>query len=67
MLYKNFFEGVYMIDDKKRKTRITVNFREGNNADQELYKWIIQQGEIIGVSNAIKQILAKVKEAQEDK
>lgn len=56
-----------MINDKKRKTRITVNFREGNNADQELYKWIIQQGEIIGVSNAIKQILAKVKEAQEDK
>ncbi len=67
MLYKNFFEGVYMIENKKRKTRITVNFREGNNADQELYKWIIQQGEIIGVSNAIKQILAKVREAQEDK
>ena len=67
MLYKNFFEGVYMIENKKRKTRITVNFREGNNADQELYKWIIQQGEIIGVSTAIKQILAKVREAQEDK
>ena len=54
-------------DAKSRKTRITVNFREGNKADQELYNWIVQQGEIIGVSNAIKQILAKVKDMQEEK
>ena len=67
MLYKDLW-GEFMSDDtKSRKTRITVNFREGNKADQELYKWVIEQGEIIGVSNAIKQILAKAKEIQEDK
>lgn len=53
-------------DTKSRKTRITVNFREGNKADQELYNWIVQQGEIIGISNAIKQILAKEKSHQEE-
>lgn len=45
------------------KMRITVNFRD---KDKELQDWIIQKGEVIGVSNAIKMILDEAKKQEEN-
>lgn len=46
------------------RNRITVNFRD-NIIDDELYKYIMKKGEVIGVSNAIKQIIATYKDIEE--
>ena len=50
---------------KTKQIRISVNFRL-NEVDKELHDWIQEKGKVIGVSNAIKQILAE-KKNQEDK
>jgi len=53
-----------MFDNKKTKQiRITVNFRL-NEIDKELHDWIQDKGKVIGVSNAIKMILAEKKEQE---
>ncbi|WP_195954469.1 hypothetical protein [Clostridium tertium] len=51
-----------MADNRKR---ITVNFRENNKTDDDLYKYIIEKSKVIGVSNAIKQIISEYKEQEE--
>ncbi|WP_159426804.1 hypothetical protein [Clostridium nigeriense] len=51
-----------MVDNRKR---ITVNFRENNKIDEELYKYIMEKSKVIGVSNAIKQIISQYKEQEE--
>lgn len=56
-----------MDKETKRQKRITVNFRDNNDVDDDLHKWIIKKGSVIGVSNAIKQILAEAKEREEGK
>ena len=53
-----------MSGEDKRK-RITVNFRDNNKIDDDLYKYIIKKGKVIGVSNAIKQIIAEYKDIEE--
>jgi hypothetical protein len=52
----------YMVDNRKR---ITVNFRENNEIDDDLYNYIIEKSKVIGVSNAIKQIISEYKESEE--
>lgn len=52
-----------MVDDNKR-LRITVNFRE---KDKELYDWVLKKGDLIGVSSAIKVMLADIKASEEGK
>lgn len=52
----------YMVDNRKR---ITVNFRENNEIDDDLYNYIIEKSKVIGVSNAIKQIISEYKENEE--
>ena len=42
----------------KKQTRVTVSFKD-NDQEQKLYEWINSKSEIIGVANAIKQILNK--------
>ena len=51
-----------MADNRKR---ITVNFRENNEIDDDLYNYIIEKSKVIGVSNAIKQIISEYKENEE--
>lgn len=56
-----------MWDTENKKTkqiRITVNFRL-NEVDRDLHDWIQEKGKVIGVSNAIKQILAEKKDQEE--
>lgn len=58
---------VMMRDTEQKKTkqiRISVNFRL-NEVDKELHDWIQEKGKVIGVSNAIKQILAEKKNQEE--
>ena len=52
----------YMVDNRKR---ITVNFRDNNKTDEELYNYILDKAKIIGVSNAIKQIISEYKDQEE--
>ena len=51
-----------MVDNRKR---ITVNFRDNNKTDEELYNYILDKAKIIGVSNAIKQIISEYKDQEE--
>lgn len=51
-----------MVDSRKR---ITVNFRDNNKVDEELYNYILDKAKVIGVSNAIKQIIAEYKENED--
>ncbi len=51
---------------KTKQIRITVNFRL-NDVDKELHDWIKDKGKVIGISNAIKQILAEKKDQEEGK
>ena len=46
---------IYMAKQKK----VSVSFKESEK-DLELYNWVTDKAEIIGYSNAIKQILYKV-------
>lgn len=52
----------YMVDNRKR---ITVNFRDNNKIDEELYNYILDKSKVIGVSNAIKQIISEYKDQEE--
>lgn len=52
-----------MSEDNKR-LRITVNFRD---KDKELYDWVLTKGDLIGVSSAIKVMLAEIKAVEESK
>ena len=66
MVYNNIkdicvLEG-YMVDNRKR---ITVNFRENNKTDEELYNYILDKSKVIGVSNTIKQIISEYKDQEE--
>ena len=40
-----------------KRIRITVNFRD-NETDKKIYDYIQEQGEVIGISNAIKKIIS---------
>ena len=42
-----------------KQKKVSVSFKESEK-DLELYNWITDKAEIIGYSNAIKQILYKV-------
>lgn len=41
----------------KKQEKVSVSFSKEKELEQELYKWILKKGELIGVSTAIKQIL----------
>lgn len=48
-----------------KRNRITVNFRD-NEVDQKIYDYIVEQGKVIGVSNAIKKIISDHMEKDEE-
>lgn len=49
------YEVVVMVD--KKQDKISVSFSKEKELEQNLYKWLLKKGELIGVSTAIKQIL----------
>lgn len=52
-----------MCDMKQKK--ISVSFKE-NEKDIEIYTWITKKAEIIGYSNAIKQLLYKLMQEEKE-
>ena len=48
-----------------KQKKVSVSFKESEK-DLELYNWITDKAEIIGYSNAIKQILYKVMQEEKD-
>jgi hypothetical protein len=52
----------------KKQDKVSVIFSKEKELEQDLYKWILKKGELIGVATAIKQILyEKYKQEQGDK
>ena len=47
-----------------KQDRITINFRNTSEVEQELYKWIKKNGAIGGDSYFIKQCLQKIKDKE---
>ena len=45
-------------NNKKQQRKITVSFRD-NPEEDILYNWVLEQSKVIGMANAIKQILYK--------
>lgn len=52
-----------MNTNNKKRDRITVNFRD-NEVDKKIYDYIQEQGKVIGLSNAIKKIIAEYMERE---
>lgn len=50
----------------KKQNRINISFRD-NEAETKLHDWVVKQGEVGGVSNYIKRILAEIMQKQEGK
>lgn len=44
-----------MVD--KKQDKIGLSFSKDKPVEQELYKWLQEKGQIVGVSSYIKQIL----------
>lgn len=52
----------------KKQDKISVSFSKEKELEQNLYKWLLKKGELIGVSTTIKQILYdRYKQEQEGK
>lgn len=41
----------------KKQDKIGLSFSKDKDIEQELYKWLLEKGKIIGVSTYIKQIM----------
>lgn len=52
----------------KKQDKIGLSFSKDKEIEQDLYKWLLEKGKIIGVSSYIKQILyEKYQQEQEGK
>lgn len=49
---------------KTKQTKISINFRD-TDIDKKIWEYCQEKGKVVGVSNAIKQIIAEKME-QED-
>lgn len=55
-----------MVD--KKQDKIGLSFSKDKDIEQELYKWLLSKGKIIGVSTYIKQVMyEKYLSEKEDK
>lgn len=44
-----------MVD--KKQDKIGLSFSKDKELEQDLYKWILEKGKILGVSSYIKQVM----------
>lgn len=50
----------------KKQDKIGLSFSKDKQVEQDLYKWILEKGKIIGVSSYIKQVLYEKMQSEKE-